>query len=255
MQNLKVTLMQAHQEWEDKKANLAHFDEMLDQIKAPTDIVLFPEMFHTGFSMNPEKLAESMDGEAVTWIKSKAKTHNCGIGASVIIKEDEKYFNRFTFAFPDGTIAHYDKRKLFGLAEEDKHYTPGKENTIIEYKGWKILLQVCYDLRFPEVCRNKVVNSNYDYDIMINVANWPEKRKNHWKSLLQARAIENQAYVVAVNRVGEGNKLNYSGDSCIISPLGDIEQHEAYDEIIINDELEYETLSEVRKKMPFLKDQ
>ncbi|WP_299202425.1 amidohydrolase [Brumimicrobium sp.] len=255
MQDLKVSLIQCDQVWEDKKTNLAHYESMMEEVQLPTDIVVFPEMFQTAFSMNAAAMAETMEGESIAWLKKMAVKYNCAMVASLIIKEDEIFNNRMVFVQADGTIHQYNKRKLFGLANEEKTFTPGTENTILEYKGWKIFLQVCYDLRFPEIARNSVKNDVYEYDLLINVANWPEKRSLHWRTLLQARAIENQAYVIGVNRVGEGEKgLYYSGDSCIISPSGMVVAAVAHDEHVVNEELETETLKEVRKVMPFLKD-
>jgi predicted amidohydrolase len=255
MQDLKITLVQTNQFWEDKKANLSHFDAHLEQIDQPTDVIVLPEMFHTGFTMNAKPLAETMDGEGVTWLKNKANQKDAALVASLIIEENGNFFNRMLFVQPNGKIDAYDKRKLFGLAKEDQHYTSGKKNTVVSYKGWNILLQVCYDLRFPENARNKVVNGNYDYDAIIYVANWPEKRSLHWKVLLQARAIENQCYVVGLNRVGkDANDFTYSGDSCIISPLGEVEQYSSHEEILLNDMFEHEILKETREKLPFLKD-
>lgn len=256
MQDLKVTLIQVNQEWEDKEVNLTHFNNMFSEIDNPTDVIVLPEMFQTAFTMNVETMTETMDGTSLSWLKQKSREKDAAIIASLIIEEDGNYYNRMVFVTPDLQVRHYDKRKLFTLAKEDKHYTAGKENTIVEYKGWKLLLQVCYDLRFPEVARNKVLDGAYDYDAIVYVANWPEKRSLHWKVLLQARAIENQCYVIGVNRVGEdANALNYSGDSCLISPIGEIEQYHAYDEIIMSDMLEAEALEETRSKLPFLQDQ
>lgn len=255
MQDLKVTLVQTNQFWEDKEANLSHFESHIDQIDQLTDIIVFPEMFHTGFTMNAKTLAENMDGRGVSWLKDQAKKKNAAVVASLIIEEKGAFFNRMLFVTPEGKIEKYDKRKLFGLAKEDEHYSPGSKNTIVEHKGWKILLQVCYDLRFPENARNHVSKGVSDYDAIIYVANWPEKRSLHWKVLLQARAIENQCYVLGLNRVGEdANKFSYSGDSCIISPLGEVEQYSSHEEILLNDMLEAETLRETRGKLPFLKD-
>jgi predicted amidohydrolase len=255
MQDLKVSLIQCDQVWEDKKANLAHFETMLKEVQLPTDIVVFPEMFQTAFTMNAVEMAESINGESVQWLKKMAAKYECAMVASLIIQDGNEFNNRMVFIQADGSMQQYNKRKLFGLAKEDKTFTPGKENTIFEYKGWKIFLQVCYDLRFPEIARNSVKNDVYEYDLLINVANWPEKRNLHWSTLLQARAIENQVYVIGVNRVGEGsNGLTYSGDSCIIAPSGMIVSSVSYDEHVVNEELEHETLKEVRKVMPFLKD-
>ncbi|MGM0478523.1 MAG: amidohydrolase [Bacteroidota bacterium] len=256
MQDLKVTLIQAKQEWEDKEVNLDHFTKMLNEIENPTDLIILPEMFQTSFTMNAKAMGETMEGSSLTWLKQKSREKEAAIMASLIIEADGNYYNRMVFVTPDLQVQYYDKRKLFTLAKEDEHYSSGTENTIVEYKGWKILLQVCYDLRFPEVARNKVKDGEFDYDAIVYVANWPEKRSLHWKVLLQARAVENQCYVVGVNRVGEdANNLSYSGDSCIISPLGEIEQYHAYDEIIMSDMLEVDILQETRTKLPFLQDQ
>lgn len=255
MQNLKLSLIQCNQVWEDKKTNLAHYEKLLEGVQTPVDIIVFPEMFQTAFSMNAVKLAETMDGESMRWLKKMAKKYDCAITASLIIQENDQFYNRMVFIQAEGLVQYYDKRKLFSLAKEEQTFTPGTSNSIFEYKGWKILLQVCYDLRFPEIMRNKVENNVFAYDLMINVANWPEKRSLHWRTLLQARAIENQAYVIGVNRVGEGgNGLMYSGDSSIIDPVGKILSHVSHDEKVINEEIDFETLEIVRKTMPFLKD-
>ena len=256
MQDLKVSLIQTKQFWEDKQANLQHFEEKLQKVSEDTDIIILPEMFHTSFSMNSSELAEKMEGTGINWLKNKAKSHNVAFVASLIIEENKNYYNRMVFVAPNGAIHTYDKRKLFGLAKEDNHYSPGGKNTIVNYKGWKILLQVCYDLRFPELARNRVEeDGNPLYDLVIYVANWPESRSLQWKTLLQARAIENQSYVVAVNRVGSDKKgLDYSGDSSVINALGDVLARESYEEVIIEEVLSVEDLKETRKKLPFLKD-
>ncbi len=255
MQDLKVSLIQCKQVWEDKKANLDHFEKLLKRVQYGVDIVVFPEMFQSGYTMNVEKMAESINGDSVQWIKDKAKEYNCAITASLIVKENGNYYNRMVFVQADGKIDQYDKRKLFTFSNEEKYYTPGDKKNIIEYKGWKIFLQVCYDLRFPEMSKNEVVKGIYDYDLLINVANWPAKRRLHWKSLLQARAIENQAYYIGVNRVGENNKgLYYSGDSSLIAADGTIMDTVTKEERVINNTLSYQTLKETRKQLPFLKD-
>lgn len=255
-ERLKVSLVQCSQREENKTFNLAHFDDLLEKVQTPTDLIVFPEMFQTGFGMNTEKLAETMKGKSVQWLCEKARKYNAAVVASLMIVEEGKCFNRMVFVFPDGMVSHYDKRKLFTFSREEHYFHPGNEKVIVEYKGWKILLQVCYDLRFPEIQRNKVDKGNYDYDLMINVANWPEQRITHWKTLLQARAIENQAYVIGVNRVGKAvNKLNYTGDSMVVSPLGNVQKTKAFEEGVINDEIEAKILKETREKLPFLKDQ
>jgi predicted amidohydrolase len=175
----------------------------------------------------------------------------------LIVKDNDRYFNRGVFVFPDGQIEYYDKRKSFGLAGEDRFFTAGKEEKIVNYRGWKINLQICYDLRFPELIRNRMVNNNEaSYDLLIYVANWPDKRKYHWTSLLTARALENQCYVVGVNRVGlDGKELNYSGNSAAFSPLGEvISEENDFAECISNVDLSHNSLLEIRKSLPFLKD-
>lgn len=254
MQNLTIGLLQAIQHWEDKEKNLNHLEQLLDQLKPQVDLVALPEMFQTGFSMRPEMLAEEMDGPSVQWLKTQAKERDMAFVASLMIKEAEHYYNRMLFVTPDGNIARYDKRKLFGMAGEPQHYSPGDKATIVNFKGWNIFLQVCYDLRFPEIARNRITEGRYDYDLMLNVSNWPASRSLHWTSLLPARAIENQAYVAGVNRVGKGNGLSYSGDSRIISPLGEMLASSSGGEELISASLSYEALISLREKLPFLKD-
>lgn len=256
MQDLRVSLIQYNQKWEDKKGNLAHLEKMLETgVQQPTDIVVFPEMFQTGFSMNPEVLSETMEGESVAWLKRQARNYNAAMVASVIIEENGNYYNRGMFIEPDGTTHTYDKQKLFTFSKEELHFAAGNRTLILEFRKWKIRLQVCYDLRFPDMATNRIVDGKYDYDVLINVANWPAKRSLHWKTLLRARAIENQAYVIGVNRVGENaHGLYYSGDSSIIAVDGSIVNHVFDEEIVINDELEVDALKESRKMLPFLKD-
>ena len=257
MQNLKITLVQAEQSWEQKQANLNHYEALLQSIEV-TDIVVLPEMFHTGFTMNADELAEEgEDGVALTWLKKMSKAKNAAFYTSYIAKEDEFYFNRGVFVEPNGRITHYDKRKLFTLASEEKTYKAGKVKSRILYKGWKIQFQICYDLRFPEISRNGMVDhKSAKFDVLIYVANWPERRNSHWKSLLQARAIENQCYVVGVNRVGvDGKELTYSGDSAVYNSNGSmISNIEPSHEIVQTVELEYDNLTEFRSQLAFLKD-
>lgn len=256
MQDLTVSLVQTQQFWEDKQRNFHHFEKLLGNL-GPTDILVFPEMFHTGFTMNTQEMAESMDGEGMNWLIHGAKRLETAVVASLIIFEDGKYFNRMVFITPSGEVDTYDKRKLFTLAKEDEHYSSGTKNTIVTYKGWKILLQVCYDLRFPEQCRNKVNDLQVpDYDVLLYVANWPSRRSLHWKTLLQARAIENQSYVIGVNRVGtDANGLDYTGDSSVINALGTIQGQLTSDEGIVRVVLRQAELNETRTKLNFLKDQ
>lgn len=216
MNDLSVCLVQADLIWEDRQANLAKLKSMVEQAPG-ADVYVLPEMFTSGFTMRARENANTANGEAVTWMKKLASKHDAAITGSLIIEENGKFYNRLFWVQPDETIHIYNKRHLFTLAGEEKVYTGGNERIIINYKGWRIMPQVCYDLRFPAWCRN-----TDDYDLLFFVANWPERRSAHWRKLLVARAIENQAYVVGVNRVGhDGNQVYHSGDSAAIDPLGE----------------------------------
>ncbi len=255
--DLRVSLVQCEQFWEDKSKNLIHFESLLNQI-SDTDLIILPEMFQTGFSMNVEILAEEMEkSQALTWLKNTAKSKKIAIYTSFIVKEKNQFYNRGIFVFPEGNYTIYDKRKLFSLAKEDEFFSPGLRQVIVEYKSWKINLQICFDLRFPELSRNKMNEDGaVDYDLGLFIANWPEKRNHHWKSLLTARAIENQSFVVGVNRIGkDGKELIYSGDSRIINPLGEtLNSKNAHQEIIQTILLKKQDLIDVRNSLNFLKD-
>ncbi|WP_109695138.1 amidohydrolase [Chitinophaga deserti] len=256
MSDLTVSLIQANLHWEDIAANLAMFDQKIDAIKERTEVILLPEMFSTGFSMQPEKLAEKMDGSAVQWMKQKAKQKNAIIGGSLIIEEDGEYYNRFIWMLPNGQYGVYNKRHRFGFAGEDNYYAAGEKRIIAQVKGWKICLTICYDLRFPVWSRNTIKEDGQpEYDVLVNVANWPERRNVPWRALLQARAIENQCYMIGVNRVGnDGNDIYHSGDSSIIDPVGEIVYHKAHDEDVFTYTLSRQHLTELRGKFPFMKD-
>ncbi|PWV53613.1 amidohydrolase [Chitinophaga sp. S165] len=257
MSDLKVTLVQTNLHWENIEENLRMFDEKINSIQERTEVVILPEMFSTGFSMAPEKLAQTMDGSAVQWMKKKAAEKNVIITGSLIIEEDGHYLNRLLWMQPNGVYGTYDKRHLFGYAGEHEHYQAGDKRLIAQVKGWKICLNVCYDLRFPVWSRNAISPETGapEYDILINVANWPERRSTPWKTLIHARAIENQAYAIGVNRVGnDGNNIYHSGDSSLIDPLGEILYRKSNDEDIFTTTLERSRLDEVRKNFPFLKD-
>ena len=256
MQDLRIALVQAHQVWEDKNANLAHFLALLDETEQ-VDLILLPEMFQTGFSMNAEQLAEEMsDSVSIHWLKDLASKKNAAIYTSMIVREHGKFFNRGLFVEPNGTITVYDKRKTFGLAGEDLTYSAGTEERIVHFKGWNFQLQICYDLRFPEIVRNRMTsNQSPAYDVILYIANWPARRNEHWKALLKARAIENQSYVVGVNRVGEdANGLSYSGDSVVVDALGTANFCEPGNEEVKIVTLLNENLSSTRELLPFLKD-
>ncbi|SEK95840.1 Carbon-nitrogen hydrolase [Chitinophaga rupis] len=257
MSDLKVTLIQSQLHWENIAENLRMFDEKINSIPERTEVIVLPEMFSTGFSMQSARLAETMDGSAVQWMKKKAAEKNVIITGSLIIKDGDRYVNRLIWMQPNGVYGIYDKRHLFGYAGEHEHYLPGDKRLIAQVKGWKINLSVCYDLRFPVWARNAIIAETGApaYDVLINVANWPERRNTPWKTLLQARAIENQAFVIGVNRVGnDGNNIYHSGDSSIIDPMGEIIYQKAHDEDIFTYTLERARLEEVRKNLPFLKD-
>lgn len=224
MSDLKVALIQSQQFWEDKQSNLQHFDQHLETIESSVDLIVLPEMFNTSFSMNAKENAESMNGPSVKWLIQKANEKNATILASLIIEEEGQYYNRMVSVSPDGVQAHYNKRHLFRMADEHLHYSPGKERVVINIAGWKVLLQVCYDLRFPVFSRNKTIGDETEYDLMVYIANWPAKRSEIWSTLLRARAIENQTYCIGVNRVGvDGNDIEYSGDSQLIDPWGNVD--------------------------------
>jgi omega-amidase len=247
---MKVSIIQTALAWEDPKANLDNFTQKINSINGGTDLVVLPEMFATGFTMNPSAVAENPDGISVTWMKETAAAQDCAITGSLVIKEDGNYYNRLFFILPDGEIYTYNKRHLFSLAGEDTFYTAGTNKLIVEYKGWKICPLVCYDLRFPVFSRN-----TEEYDLLLYVANWPQVRTLAWDSLLSARAIENLCYTVGVNRIGQdGNGHAYIGHSQIIDALGAyiIEPFESDDVVTVT--LDKDSLHETRKKFAFLND-
>ena len=247
MQDLKVTLIQTSLFWENIESNLSLFDEKIDSIRDETDLIVLPEMFTTGFSMNAEKLAQEMDGKAAVWLREKSRSRQTDITGSMIIRENGKYFNRLLWAKPDGTLFHYDKRHLFRMTGEEKVYSAGDRNITVELKGWRIRPFICYDLRFP--CWTRNINNSYD--VAIFIANWPEKRTSHWKTLLPARAIENQCYVIGLNRVGDdGNGYYHSGDSSVIDPAGIIIFRKQDEESVFTASLSYTALQEYRKSFP-----
>ncbi len=251
---LTITLIQTKLHWEDKPANLTMLEEKILGIKEKTEVVVLPEMFSTGFSMKPAALAETMDGITFNWMKRIAAEKRIILTGSVIINEDENYFNRLIWMLPNGEYGFYDKRHLFGFALEDQYYTPGGKRLIASVKGWKINLQVCYDLRFPVWARQQS-QEDAEYDVLLYVANWPERRNHAWKTLLQARAIENQCYVIGVNRVGDdGNNIYHSGDSMVVNALGETLYHNAHEEEVFTITLQKDSLEETRNKLPFLKD-
>jgi predicted amidohydrolase len=255
MQDLKVTLVQANQVWEDKEGNFENYSRLLTDIES--DLIVLPEMFQTGFTMNTSGMGEQYSNSAsLSWLKELAKEKNAAIYTSLIVKEESKFFNRGVFVEPDGNAHIYDKRKTFTLAKEDEFFANGEKETIVNYQGWRFQLQICYDLRFPEIVRNSI-DSNLEakYDVILYVANWPEKRSEHWQCLLRARAIENQSYVIGVNRVGSDQKgLTYSGDSKVINALGEEKKLTPSVEMTETFVINKQELNEIREMIPFLKD-
>lgn len=254
--SLDLTLIQTQLHWENKEANLQMLEEKINAISSSGQIVILPEMFNTGFSMKPEMFAEKMDGPTVQWMKRTAAAKRIILTGSLMVEQDGHYFNRLIWMLPNGQLGVYDKRHLFAYGEEDKHYTAGTGRLIASVNGWKINLMVCYDLRFPVWSRQQFDEAgNFEYDVLIYVANWPERRNTAWKSLLQARAIENQCYVVGVNRVGnDGHDIYHSGDSMVIDPLGKILYHRADEEDVFSIQLDKNHLKDVREKFQFWRD-
>lgn len=255
MSTLTLSLIQADLTWEDKQKNLRMFSEKIMELEGETEIVILPEMFSTGFSMNAKELAETMDGPTVEWMKMQSEKNRVIVTGSIIIEEQGNYFNRLLWVLPNGQIGYYNKRHLFSYAGEDGPYTKGHKRLIASVKGWKINLQVCYDLRFPVWARQQVKNNQPEYDLLIYVANWPERRNQAWKTLLCARAIENQCYCIGVNRVGiDAAGISHSGNSMVLGPLGEVLYHCPSEEDVFTFTLEKKELEEVRKKFPFLND-
>jgi omega-amidase len=251
MNTLKITTFQAYLFWENIEKNLQNLGLRLSSIREKTDLIVLPEMFSTGFSMNAEKLAEEMDGRSMKWMLEQARKFECVVTGSLIIKDNKKYYNRLIWMRPDGTYEYYDKRHLFSLGDEDDHYTNGNKKLFVELNGWKICPVICYDLRFPVWLRNQ----NEDYDMLLIVANWPEKRSLHWRTLIPARAVENQCFVVGVNRVGhDGQEVYHSGDSMCIDPNGKVIYYKPNDEDLYTFSINKEDVEIARASFPFLKD-
>lgn len=248
---LNVVGIQADLVWENPKENLAFFEKEIKALSTKTDIVILPEMFSTGFTMNPEKVAETMNGNTVCWMLKMATEFDIAILGSVVISDANDYYNRMIFVHPSKKIETYDKRHSFTLAGEDKAYTSGHKRLIVTYKGWRICPLICYDLRFPVWARN-----TKDYDLLIYVANWPVARIKAWSTLLTARAIENISYVIGVNRTGtDVNNLEYSGNSLIIDYLGEqLTEIEAHKTGTLKATLLKNKLESTRKKLNFLND-
>lgn len=275
MTDLKVTTIQADIIWENKTSNLKKYEQLLSAIplksgngNADTDIIILPEMFTTGFSMNPKPLAETLFGQTFQWMADTARRLDAVVTGSFICVDNGHYYNRLIWMQPDGNYAKYDKRHLFSLANEHLHYTEGGTRQTVTWRGWRICPLICYDLRFPVWSRNvpdfPLKDENFAhldaspgyYDLLLYVANWPERRSHAWKSLLAARALENQTYVVGVNRVGnDGNDVYHSGDTSIIDFTGDILFYQKHTEGVHTTILSLSKLQEFRKKFGFLNDQ
>lgn len=248
---LKITLFQAYLFWENIDKNLENIALRLSAIREKTNLIVLPEMFNTGFTMNCTKLAEKMNGKTMQWMHEQAKRFDSVVTGSLIIEEGKKYYNRLIWMCPDGSFKKYDKRHLFRLGREDKHYTPGKRRLIVELNGWKICPVICYDLRFPIWLRNH----HASYDLLLFLANWPEKRALHWRTLIPARAIENQSYAIGLNRYGhDGNEIYYSGESMCVDPNGNIIYYKSNYEDLYTFAIYKKEVKKIRSELPFLKD-
>lgn len=255
MEKLSLTLIQTFLVWENPNANISNFGKLVSSC-AETDLIILPEMFTTGFTMQPSTNTEPFEGKGLQWMKQKAAEKNCCITGSICVEENNKHYNRLYWVSANKNYLSYNKRHLFRMGTEDQHYTAGTEKIIPTLNGWKILPLICYDLRFPVWSRNKWQLKNNelvaDYDVLIYVANWPQVRNYTWKQLLIARAIENQCYVIGVNRIGmDGNGLHHTGDSVVVNPMGEIISNtKANEESVETVSLDYDFLSSFRKKFP-----
>lgn len=248
---LSINLVQAEISWEDRVANLSHYEDLFQKLSDNSHIVVLPEMFDTGFTNNATALAQTMNGTTIEWMRQQSKQLKKIICGSTIIEEEGKFYNRFVFMLPNGEFHYYDKKHLFAKANEDEYYTAGEKRIIVQVNGWKILLQTCYDLRFPTWARQQ----SELYDAIIYVANWPAKRIEAWNALLKARAIENQCYVIGVNRVGnDGNDIYYNGNSAVYNPEGTLKWILEDEEGVGLQELGKAVIEEVRTSLPFLAD-
>lgn len=256
---LRFSLVQTSLTWEDKAANLQHLQQLIQPLAGTTDVVILPEMFSTGFSMQAERLAEDETGPGLQWMKERAAELDAVVTGSLITKDGMDHYNRLYWVHPDGSYAHYDKRHLFSFANEEQHYSAGADRLIVTHKGWRICPLVCYDLRFPVWSRNHSLNEHAidtAYDALIYVANWPEARRKPWMNLLEARAHENQVYVAGVNRIGkDGNGISHAGDSAIYSPKGErLSTLEPDKEGVETISLRWSELADFREKFTVWKD-
>ena len=250
MPNLNIAYIQADLHWEDKTANYAHFNKLLEQVRTETDLILLPETFTTGFPVDPKLFAEKEDGPTMQWLRSQAKRKNAVVCATFPLEHEERYYNSLVWMRPDGSYELYFKRHTFTMGGEDKLVERGEKQLIVELNGWRIRPMVCYDIRFPVWARNRYKNGQYEYDLGFYLANFPDSRMNVWHTLLQARAIENQAYWIGVNRIGnDAHGLRYSGESQVINARGEvISKAEPYQEAVVHCTLDYDALQRFRTK-------
>ncbi len=244
---LSISFLQFDLSWESPVDNCLKIDTLLDTCKPETDLIVLPEMFSTGFTMNSAELAEDMAGETIHWLRNNARKWNAVFTGSIIVEEDAHYYNRLIWMMPDGKLQYYDKKHLFRMGKEHQVFTAGSEKLFVKYKGWRFRPLICYDLRFPVWSRNR-----NDYDMLIYIANWPESRREVWKTLLIARALENQCYVLGVNRIGtDANGISYSGDSMIIDPRGKLlSNSKPYTESLETVIISLDELQDFREKFP-----
>lgn len=248
-ETIRIAVVQADLHWENVDANLSMFSNIIDKAEA-ADIFVLPEMFTTGFSMQPNKFAKESYQKGIAWLSETSRTKQAAIVGSIMVEESDKFYNRLLFVTPAGDIYQYDKKHLFSLGNEQEHYNAGTKPMVIDYLGWRIKPLICYDLRFPVWSRNKD-----NYELLLYVANWPEKRIHHWRSLLIARAIENQSYVVACNRIGvDANTINHNGNSMVVEYSGDILKEEVNNQVILYQNLSKQALNKYKQSFPFLSD-
>lgn len=248
---MQVSFIQSPLVWENPQANRNYFTDAIADVPVDTNLIVLPEMFTSGFTMNPKAVAESMQGETMQWLQLLAQSRNCAITGSLVITEGDQYYNRLVFVYPSGVIQTYDKKHLFTLSGEHEVYTAGTEKVVVEYMGWRICPFICYDLRFPVFSRN-----NVNYDLLLYVASWPKTRTNAWDILLQARAVENMCYAIGVNRIGaDANGYEYIGHSQAIDYLGKALVSPKEDEGVFTTILDKDALLETRQKLNFLNDQ
>ncbi len=251
MQDLTLTLVQGNPHWQQPAANRNYFERLLAAIGQPTDLVVLPEMFSTGFTMASAELAEPMQGPTHSWMLEQAAHYGFALAGSIIIKDDSKYYNRFMLTTPDGHTYSYDKRHLFRMAEEHQYYAAGRQRTVITYKGWRIMPLVCYDLRFPVWSRNRFSGEQAEYDLLLYVANWPASRISAWDALLPARAVENLCYAAGVNRTGtDGNDIPYNGHTAVYGPKAETLAFQADTEATLTCHLSASTLQTYRNNFP-----